>query len=183
MRLIQVVEDTTMLVSGYEHHTWQCSGCSTVERRMTFAREKTPTQTVPVEPTQTVPAEPTQTVPVEPTQTVSVEPTQTAPVELTQTAPVEPAHPKPPAAMLQTNAWAKALEKLRSFEERAAAARETARETERRAQFNRDWDKFRSVPPPSASSEALSHVTPDEPVRSAKEPIASHEPFALGSKA
>jgi hypothetical protein len=29
MRLLQVTEDTTMFVSGYEHHTWQCSGCST----------------------------------------------------------------------------------------------------------------------------------------------------------
>src|SRR6478672_8044313 len=50
MRLVQVVEDTTMLVSGYEHHTWQCSACSTVERRMTFTREKTPT---PIAPTDT----------------------------------------------------------------------------------------------------------------------------------
>jgi hypothetical protein len=37
-RLVQVVKDTKMLVSGYEHHTWQCSGCSTMERRMTFTR-------------------------------------------------------------------------------------------------------------------------------------------------
>ena len=26
MRLVQVTKDTTMPVSGYEHHTWQCSG-------------------------------------------------------------------------------------------------------------------------------------------------------------
>jgi hypothetical protein len=112
MSLVQVVKDTTKFVPGYEHQTWQCSACSTVEQRMTFTREGTPTPTVPV----------------------------------------EPAHPKPPAAMPQTNAWAKALEKLRKFEDRAAATKEAARETERRAQFNRDWDNFRSVPPPSASS-------------------------------
>ena len=112
-----------MFVSGYEHHTWQCSARSTVERRMTFTREGTPTPTV-----------------------------QTVPVEVTETVPVEPAHPKPPAATLQMNAWAKALEKLRRFEERAMAAKEAARETERRAQFNRDWDNLRSVPPPSAST-------------------------------
>ena len=117
-----------MFVSGYEHHTWQCSARSTVERRMTFTREGTPTPTVPVEPTQTVP------------------------VELTQTVPVELAHSKPAAAVLQTNAWAKAIQKLRSFEERAAAAKEAVRETERRAQFNRDWDNLRSVPPPSTST-------------------------------
>src|SRR5207247_3769146 len=90
MRLVQVAKDTTMLVPGYEYHTWQCSGCSTVEQRITFTREGTPTPTVPVEPTQTVP------------------------VELTQTVPVELAHSKPAAAVLQTNAWAKAIQKLRS---------------------------------------------------------------------
>jgi len=40
MRLVQVVEDTTMLVSGYEHQTWQCSGCDSVEQRTTFSRKK-----------------------------------------------------------------------------------------------------------------------------------------------
>jgi hypothetical protein len=203
MSLVQVVKDTTMLVSGYEHHTWQCSGCSTVEQRMTFTREKAPPQTVPVDPTQTVAVEPTQTAPVvpiqaeptqaapveptqivpgEPTQTVPAKPTQTVAVEPTQTAPVKPSHPEPPAAMFQSSAWAKALEKLRSFKERAT-------ETERHAQFSRDWDNLRSVPPPSASSEALSHVEPDEPLRSPTEPIASpaptahDEPVAPGSKA
>jgi hypothetical protein len=204
MSLVQVVKDTTMFVPGYEHHTWQCSGCSTVERRMTFTREKTPTQTVPVEPTQTMPAEPiqtgpvepiqapvepiqaapveptqtgpvkatqivpgepTQTVPPEPIQTVSVEPIEEVPVEPTQTAPVKPTHPEPPAAMFQSSAWAKALEKLRSFKERAT-------ETERHTQFSRDWDNLRSVPPPSASSE----MKPDEPLRSPTEPIASPAP-------
>jgi hypothetical protein len=199
MSLVQVVKDTTMFVPGYEHHTWQCSGCSTVERRMTFTREKTPTQAVAVEPTQTVAVEPTQTAPVEPIQaapvkatqivpgeptqaapvkatqivpgeptpTVPAKPTQTAPVKPTQTAPVKPTHPEPPAGMFQSSAWAKALEKLRSFKERAT-------ETERHAQFSRDWDNLRSVPPPSASSE----MKPDEPVRPPTDPIASPAPTA-----
>jgi hypothetical protein len=163
MSLVQVVSDTAMFVLGYEHHTWKCSACSTVEQRMTFTHEGTPNPTVPVEPTQTVPAEPTQAVPA----------------ELTQTVPVEPAHPTPPAARLQTKAW---IEKLRSLQERARAVkedeREAERETESRAQFNRDWDNLRSVPSPSALSEGLSHVTPDEPVRSPTEPIASPSPTA-----
>jgi hypothetical protein len=159
MTLVQVVKDTTMLVSGYEHHTWQCSSCSTIEQRMTFTREKTPTQTASVAPTQTVAVEPTQAAPVEPI--------QAAPVEPTQTAPVKPTHPEPPAAMFQSSAWAKALEKLRSFKERAT-------ETERHAQFSRDWDNLRSVPPPSASSE----MKPDEPLRPPTKPIASPAPTA-----
>src|SRR6516225_7584082 len=40
MRLVEVVEDTTMLVSGYEHQTWQCLGCDSVEQRTTFIRKK-----------------------------------------------------------------------------------------------------------------------------------------------
>ena len=81
MSLVQSVKDTSMFVPGYEHHTWQCSGCSTVEQRMTFTRGKTPTPTVPAEPTPVVSAKPTQTM------------------------PGEPPHPKPPTTMLQTNVW------------------------------------------------------------------------------
>jgi hypothetical protein len=43
MKLVQVVKDTRMFVSGYEHHTWQCSVCPAVERRMTFAGKSAPT--------------------------------------------------------------------------------------------------------------------------------------------
>jgi len=96
MRLVQVVKDTTMLVSGYEHHTWQCSGCATVEQRMTFTPEESPSQPLSVEPT---------------------------PVEAVQAAPAEPAHLRPPTVTVQTNVW---FEKLRSLKERAAAAREAA---------------------------------------------------------
>src|SRR5215472_2409984 len=80
MRLVQVTEDATMFVSGYEHHTWQCSGCSTIERRMIFTREKTPTPSVTVEPTHTMRAKSAQTVPSEPT---SLQAASTAPVETT----------------------------------------------------------------------------------------------------
>jgi hypothetical protein len=176
MILVQVVKDTTMFVPGYENHTWQCSGCSTVERRMTFTREKTRTQTAAAEPTQTVPAELAQTVPVEPTQTARVEPRQTTaettvPVEATKTMPAELTKRNRQPPRFQKNAWGKALDKL---QKRGKAASET----ERRAEFNRFWDNLRSVPPPSTSSEALSHVKPDEPLRPPTEPIASPAPTA-----
>jgi hypothetical protein len=181
MRLVQVTEDTTMLVSGYEHHTWQCSSCATIERQMTFTREKTLIQALPVEPTQTVPVELTQTAPVELAQMVPVETTQVVSPKPTQTVPVEPSHPEPPASMPQTNAWVKAFdEKLRNLKARATALRDAVGEVERRAQFNRVWDNLRSVPSPSASPEALSHVKPDEPVRPPTEPIASPAPTARG---
>ncbi len=91
MHLMQVVQDNTMLVSGYEHHTWQCSNCSEIERRLVFIREKTPADKIQV----------------------------------------EPAHPEPPAAKLQTTAWIRALEKLRSTQtelnEQAASASSSVR--------------------------------------------------------
>jgi hypothetical protein len=201
MYLVHVTKDTTMLVSGYEHHTWQCSGCSTVEQRMRFTPEKSPTQTglseaqtmlveptettlaqltetVLVEPTQRVSVEPTQKVSVEPSQAVSVEPTKTTPVEPIQTVSSEPTHPEPSAAVPKMSARAKALdEKLRNLKERAKAAREAAGETARPTQLNRGWDN-KSVSPPSASSEASSHVNPDEPSRSPTEPIACPAPIS-----
>jgi hypothetical protein len=59
MRLMQAVPDTTMMVSGYEHHTWQCTGCDEVERRLVFTREKTPAANVPVQPAAAAPVHPT----------------------------------------------------------------------------------------------------------------------------
>src|SRR5712691_1390396 len=137
MRLMQVVEDNTMPVPGYEHHTWQCSACPEVERRLVFTREKTLAETVPVEPT----------------------------------------HSQPPAAELPRSAWAQALEKLRGTEadirERTATARQAASETERHAQFNRDWDKFVPGGAPRASL-----VEPAQPLQSPKAPFASPAPTA-----
>ena len=38
MRLVRVEPDASMLVSGYEHHAWHCSGYGEDERRMVFTR-------------------------------------------------------------------------------------------------------------------------------------------------
>jgi hypothetical protein len=190
MRLVQVIKDTKMPVSGFEQHTWQCSGCSTVEQRRTFIREKTTIQTVPFEPakirlmgsTETVPALPTQAIPVATIQTVPAESSQTvvvkspkaAPVEPTRIIPPEPTLPEPSAAAAKMNARLKALdEKLRNLKERAKAAREAAGDTAR-PKFNWDLDhKSCSAATPSTLSETSSYVKPDEPVRSPTEPVAS----------
>jgi hypothetical protein len=36
MQVVQVEQDNTMFVPGYEHHTWHCDSCGEVERRLTF---------------------------------------------------------------------------------------------------------------------------------------------------
>ena len=134
MTLVQVVQDTTMLVPGYEHHTWWCSHCSRVEKRMTFTR--TPTQVpameapVAVELTETA-AEALQTVPGD-----------LIPVGMLQAAAVETSHQEPTGAMRRSAL----AEKLRGLKERSAAASAAARtnkaETAQRAQFDRDWESF-----------------------------------------
>jgi len=179
MRLVQVVKDTTMLVSGYEHHTWQCSGCSTVERRMTFTSESTPppmvavelVQTAPVEPAQTVPAEPNQAVQAEPSQQVPVEPA--VPVEAIQAATAEPAIQGHQPPRFKQTAQARTLDKVQKRETGTS-------EAERRAEFNRFWDGLLSVPSSSTSSDALSHITSDDPVPVPAEPVASPTPTAQG---
>jgi hypothetical protein len=48
MRLMQVVHDNTMMVSGYEHQTLQCLGCNEIERRFVFARASEPAEPIPL---------------------------------------------------------------------------------------------------------------------------------------
>jgi hypothetical protein len=186
-----------MPVSGFEQHTWQCSGCSTVEQRRTFIREKMTIQTVPLEPakirlmgsTEIVPAQPTQAILVEPIETVSAESTQTVLAKSIKAEPVEPTrivpppHPEPTLSMSNMNARAKALDdKLRNLKERAKAAREAVGQTGR-PKFNRDLDnKSCSAPLPSALSETSSHVKPHESLRVASlAPVSYDEPNVPGS--
>jgi hypothetical protein len=40
MVLMNVVPDDTMAVAGFEHHTFMCSGCDDVERRLIFNKHE-----------------------------------------------------------------------------------------------------------------------------------------------
>jgi hypothetical protein len=135
MRLVQVIQDTTMLVPGYEHHTWRCSHCSRVEKRMTFTR--VPTQVPAMEAA--VAVELTETA-AEAMQTVLGD---LIPVGMLQTAAVETSHQESTGAMRRSAL----AEKLRGLKERSTAASAAARtskaETARRAQFDCDWESFR----------------------------------------
>jgi hypothetical protein len=132
MSLVQVIQDTTMLVPGYEHHTWRCSHCSRVEKRMTFTR--VPTQVPVMEAA----------VAVELTETaLQTVPGDLIPVGMLQTTAVETSHQEPTGAMRRSAL----AEKLRGLKQRSAAASAAARrnkaETARRAHFDRDWESFR----------------------------------------
>src|SRR5262245_57323098 len=41
MYVTQVVQDGTISVPGFEHHTLECLECGEIERRLVFTREKT----------------------------------------------------------------------------------------------------------------------------------------------
>ena len=42
MRLVQTVPDETMIVTGFEHHTFNCPSCHDEERRLVFVRQSKP---------------------------------------------------------------------------------------------------------------------------------------------
>jgi hypothetical protein len=48
MLLMQSVQDETMAVAGFEHHTFMCSSCHDIEHRLVFAKQD-PAATVPTE--------------------------------------------------------------------------------------------------------------------------------------
>ena len=151
MILTNVVQDETMAVPGFEHHTFMCSECQDIERRFVFMKqdpnsdtEGMPEQVAPpVLPASTVQDEPVAasgllSCPVEPDQTVStvpaeptgpVQPTQTASLAPVQKAPEEPIIENHTLLSFQRNAWGKAfVEKLHNLMERATTAREAADE-------------------------------------------------------
>jgi hypothetical protein len=151
MVLMNVVQDDTMAVPGFEHHTFTCSECQDVEERLVFTKQNRESDTEPmleqaappVAPASTVQFEPVAasgllSCPVEPDQTVStvpaestepVQPTQTASLAPVQTAPEEPIIENHTPLSFQRNAWGKALvEKLHNLMERATTAREAANE-------------------------------------------------------
>jgi hypothetical protein len=47
MQLVEVIQDHTMLIRGYEQHAFECPECHDVERRLAFQRDPSP----PVPPT------------------------------------------------------------------------------------------------------------------------------------
>jgi hypothetical protein len=98
MALMNVVQDDTMAVSGFEHHTFMCSGCGDVEQRLVFAKpgEPLPSQAaspVPVKPAEPLPSQAASPVPDKPAE----------PLPLHAAPPISPApgvrsEPAPAAA-------------------------------------------------------------------------------------
>jgi hypothetical protein len=134
MRLVQVQPDDTMMVTGYEHQTFECPSCQEIERRLTFTREPTPQPGQPAPIDQTAPVD--QAAPVPPASTSGdtappVSP-DSAPQEdeaaplasadsKDQDQPVPPAAPTPDQnAIASPSRWARAVAKLRGMQARSS---------------------------------------------------------------
>jgi hypothetical protein len=57
MVLVKVVQDGTLMVPGFEHHTFMCSACGDVERRLAFTKlgREDDTKAIPLVPHHPVP--------------------------------------------------------------------------------------------------------------------------------
>jgi hypothetical protein len=89
MALMNVVQDDTMAVSGFAHHTFMCSGCGDVEQRLVFTK---PGEPLPA----AAPAKPAdpQPLPLHAAPPIS-------PVPGARSEPTPAAAPIPPAGILQ----------------------------------------------------------------------------------
>src|ERR1700730_13759795 len=99
MRLAEVVPDDTMLVPGYEHHTFRCPQCGDEERRLVFVRAG---ESRGVEPVPSA-SEPPALQPDEPAAPAKREPQLAGPVSAAAPVETRPARRMPlfalPAAL------------------------------------------------------------------------------------
>ena len=56
MILMNVVRDETMTVPGFEHHTFRCSECHDVERRLAFIKRGRESDAEPIPAVHTAPS-------------------------------------------------------------------------------------------------------------------------------
>jgi hypothetical protein len=69
MILMNVVQDDTMAVPGFEHHTFMCSACQDTEQRLVFSRGEPEAETEPSAAQPAQPTAPAATIPEEPATT------------------------------------------------------------------------------------------------------------------
>jgi hypothetical protein len=107
MALMNVVQDDTMAVPGFEHHTFMCSGCGDVEQRLVFAKPGEPGPShaaapMPAKPGEPLPshaASPVPAMPAEPLPLHAAPPISPAPG--VRSEPASAAAPIPAPGILQ----------------------------------------------------------------------------------
>jgi hypothetical protein len=92
MALMNVVQDDTMAVPGFEHHTFMCSGCGDVEQRLVFAKPGEPGPSHAAAP---MPAKPAEPLPSHAASPVPDKPAEPLPSHAASPVPAMPAEPLP----------------------------------------------------------------------------------------
>ena len=92
MALMNVVQDDTMAVPGFEHHTYMCSGCGDVEQRLVFAKPGEPLPSPAASPVVAKPAEPLPSPAASP---VVAKPAEPLPSPTASPVVAKPAEPLP----------------------------------------------------------------------------------------
>ena len=92
MALMNVVQDDTMAVPGFEHHTFMCSGCGDVEQRLVFAKPGEPGPSHAAPP---MPAKPAEPLPSHAAPPMPAKPAEPLPSHAASPVPVKPAEPLP----------------------------------------------------------------------------------------
>jgi hypothetical protein len=133
MRLVRVEPDVTMMVTGYEHQTFECPSCRETERRLTFTREPTqqPSQPAPIDEAAPMLIDEAAPAPPASAGQDTAPPVSPAPVHQEEAAPTvsaappdqELSAPPEPRATDQGEStapsrWARAVAKLRGLQER-----------------------------------------------------------------
>jgi hypothetical protein len=150
MRLIAVVPDRELETPGYEHHTFECSGCGEQETRLAFSRE--PTRPSPPDRESSQPSEPLE--PLRPA--ASVSPAPVPPVTVAQDVPPVTVAEEPSAPSLTATArtaWESAVARLRSRQSALSEQAENVKKAEHLARFDREWEKLGPQRKPSISAQ------------------------------
>jgi hypothetical protein len=109
MLLMKVVQDDTMAVPGFEHHTLMCSACYDVERRLVFARPDAPSPAeVAPSPAEVEPS-PAEAGPGP----AEAEPSPAEQVPVHPAPPISPASPPASERIEAPGVWARALARFR----------------------------------------------------------------------
>ena len=107
MALMNVVQDDTMAVPGFEHHTFLCSGCGDVEQRLVFAKPGEPGPShaappMPAKPAEPLPSHAAPPMPVKPAEPLPLHAAPPiSPVPAVRSEPAPAAAPIPAPGILQ----------------------------------------------------------------------------------
>jgi hypothetical protein len=107
MALMNVVQDDTMAVPGFEHHTFLCSGCGDVEQRLVFAKPAEPLPShaappMPAKPAEPLPSHAAPPMPVKPAEPLPLHAAPPiSPVPAVRSEPAPAAAPIPAPGILQ----------------------------------------------------------------------------------